>query len=410
MRPRWSKLGTFLALAVWSSSGCGGLTAKRSTANAPAVPNDASGDFPPADLAAELGRSEVTPDAGTDLAPGMDSDARALGLDLRFDAELDLPRGLGPDGSDASWDLSLDLDTDRRDLGDDLPPDVPVRLPLDADLAELEQDGRYDLGTNASLDDGTDVQLDTAAWACTSGEPYVLVLSGNNEGGVYRFYPDTLSLARIGTLSCGSPASELNSFTVRAVGPAYISNLRGELCVVELTTFVASPTNFDATQVANGQYGMAVLPDNVPAGETLYLAVRSAGQADQLARVDLSTFDLTPIGPIELHQDGGAQPCAGIELTPAANGGLYGFAVDTDPALLLAIDPKTGNAVQMAEVPVANPGGFALLDWQGTIYIFFVAAGARGSTVFTFRNGDAQVSRIGAIDTAVIGAGVALCP
>ena len=48
--------------------------------------------------------------------------------------------------------------------------------------------------------------------------------------------------------------------------------------------------------------------------------------------------------------------------------------------------------------------------WQGTLYLFFAEAGARGSTIFTYRKGDAQVSQIGAIEVAVIGAGVTLCP
>jgi hypothetical protein len=362
MWTRWSKLCTLLSLVVLASSGCHCSSMKGSAAEVPSVHNDASPDFPSQDLA--------------DTVP-------------------DLPCDLGTDVREVGVDLQSDLGTDLPDLGSDSPPDVPVALPLDlgADLPDL----------------GTDVRSDTAAWACTSGEPYALVLSGNGEGGLYRFYPDTLSLARIGTLACGSTTSELNSFTVLPVGPAYVSNTLGELCVVDLTTFVASPTSFDAKVVSNRPYGMAVLPDNAPAVATLFIAVRSTGQADTLSRVDLSTFGLTTVGPIQLHQDGGTQPCAGIELTTTSKGGLYGFGVDTDPPLLLAIDPKTGNTVKMAEVPVANPGGFALVEWQGTIYVFFAESGARGSTVFTFRDGDAQVTRIGDIDTAVIGAGVALC-
>jgi len=93
----------------------------------------------------------------------------------------------------------------------------------------------------------------------------------------------------------------------------------------------------------------------------------------------------------------------------AALASATAFAVGATPPLLLTIDPKTSAATQMAEVPVDTPGGFALVDWQGTIYLFFAEAGARGSTILTYRNGDAQVSRIGEIDVAVIGAGVTLC-
>lgn len=392
MWTRWSKLFTALLLVVLALSGCHGMPTKADS-GLPAR-YDVGRDFSLGDLSAEPGGGDVTLDLATDPVLGIESGE--LGLDVPSDGVPGLPHDLGTDVRDAGLDLPPGLDTDPRDLDGDSAADVPVGHPRD-------------LGVDSPLHPEPDVPSDAAAWACTSGQPAVLVLSGNNEGGLYWFHPDTLGLGRIGTLSCGTNG-ELNSLAALPAGPAYVSNVRGEICTVDLTTRAASPTSFDAGLVSNQQYGMAVVPDSVPAGETLYIAVRSAGQADTLARVDLSTFALTPIGPIEFHQDGGTQPCSGIELTASAQGGLYGFGVATDPALLLAIDPETGNAVKVAEVPVANPGGFALVEWQGTIYLFFAEAGARGSTVFTFRSGDAQVSRIGAIDIAVIGTGVAFCP
>ena len=394
MWKRWSKLCTFLSLVALASSSCQDTPVKRD-AGSP-IHHDAGRDLPLADLAADPARSEVALDLGADLPLDMDVDSPESGPDVLPDGVPGLPHDPGNGGYDVGLDLPIDLGNDPGALDGNSPTDGPTAPPLD-------------LGVDSSLHPEPDVPSDAGAWACTSGEPYVLVVSGNNEGGLYRFYPDTVSLVRIGTLSCGTTVSELNSLAGLPVGPAYVSNGRGELCVVEPTTFVASLTTFDAGVISNHPYGMAMLPDNVPAGETLYIAVKSTGQADTLARVDLSTFGLTTVGPIQLHQDGGTQPCAGIELTAASNGGLYGFSVDTDPALLLAIDPKTGDAVKMAEVPVTNPGGFALVEWQGTIYLFFAESGARGSTVFTFRNGDTRVSPIGGIDTAVIGTGVALC-
>jgi hypothetical protein len=227
---------------------------------------------------------------------------------------------------------------------------------------------------------------------------------------LYRFHPDTRALARIATVSCGSPATELNSLTASTLGPIYVSNLAGELCVVDPSTFATSSTRYDAAAAGNIPYGMALLPEPVSAGQVLYLALRGAGQPDELARVDLASFERTLVGPLGLRQDASTTPYSDVELTGGTRGQLYGFAATATPPVLLTIDPGSGNATAMAAVPVGRPGGFALVEWHGILYVFFAEAGARSSTVYTYHAGDLQVSRVGTIDVAVIGAGVTVCP
>jgi hypothetical protein len=243
---------------------------------------------------------------------------------------------------------------------------------------------------------------------CTPGENYILVL-GTDEN-LYRLYPDTLALVRIGNVSCGTPGYSLNSLTVSPRGPAYISNYYGELCKVDLDSFLATSTSFNAMAVSNHRYGMAMVPDDSIAGQTLYIAVSNNG-GNTLARVDLTDYAITTVGPVAIKRDGGSESRPDVELTSGANGELFGFSLGPTQSLLLTIDPKTGEAIDVSQVPAgANSGSFALVDWQGTLYLFLGnATDSLGSFVFTYRKGAAAVSSIGTLDVDILGAGVALC-
>ena len=194
MWTRWSKLCTLLLFAALALSGCHGTATKADAG--PAARLDAGRDISLGDLSADPGRGDVTLDLGTD--PGLDVgfDSPELGPDVLPDGAPGLPHDLGTEVRDVGLDVPPELDSHLSDFDGDSPPDVPEGLPRD-------------VGTDSPLDLGADGRLDAGAWASTSGEPYVLVLSGNHEGGLYRFCPDTVSLVRIGTLSCGTTVSEL---------------------------------------------------------------------------------------------------------------------------------------------------------------------------------------------------------
>jgi hypothetical protein len=400
-------------------------TADSRQAGADALPDrasDTSGDLG-ADVR-DLGPDRV-PDLPADLPTDLGRDLRDLASDPLVDLAPDRRRDLGPDGRDLAADLAPDLAPDLRpdsrrdvgvdlrdlaaDLGRDLSPDLA--RDLGADRRDLGADGPGDLAVDRLPDLALEAGSETASRFCTADEPYVLILSGESDGTsrLYRFYPATLSTVRIGTVSCGTAA--LNSLTASTIGPAYISNANGALCVVDLKTFTAAPTGFDPSTIANQRFGMAVLPDSVPAGQTLYIATKHSGEGDTLSRIDLSTFAVTTIGPVQIDQDAGTPSGAVVELTAGSGGELYGFGIGTTDSLLLTIDPTTGHAIQVSSVPVgASTVSYALVDWQGTIYLFFAdGAAAGGATIFTFHQGDAQVIRVGSIDVPIIGAGVARC-
>lgn len=375
------------------------------------------GDDRPADLPADRS-TDLPTDRPADRPYDLGRDLRDLALDPVVDRPLDFGRDLGRDGRDLAaertadllLDLRPDLAVDRREAAVDLPRDRPLDegRDLGADWPDVGADATRDLAADRVL---AEVGGDTSPWFCTADEPYVLLLSDEGDGtsSLYRFYPVTLSLVRIGAVSCGQDS--LNSLTASTIGPAYISNAKGELCVVDLKTFTASLTSFDASTVNNNRFGMAVLPDAVPAGQTLYIATKNTGQADTLSRIDLSTFALTTIGPVQIDLDAGTPTSAVVELTAGSGGQLYGFGIGATQSLLLTIDPATGHATQVSYVPVgATNMTYALVDWQGTIYLFFAdRAVSNGATVFTFHRGDAQVTQVGSLPVPILGAGVARC-
>jgi hypothetical protein len=376
------------SLAAGLCMGCDGITAKL----VPEASAPWGVDAGP-DSAATTGRAADVETASPDGIPSPDLPGPDLALE-----------SLSADAALPAADAVLAVDTGTFDVDQVSPSGV------DSSAYDAGQDSPLVSGADGALDSGMDGAGEAAGADCPSGTPYVVLLSGFGDGDLYRFQPDSRALARIATVSCGSPAKELNSLAASALGPIYVSNLVGDLCLVEPSTFAISSTSFDAVAVANRPYGMALLPEPAAAGQLLYLALRTAGQADQLARVDLATFARTVVGSIRLEHDASTKAYSDVELTGGSRGRLYGFAATAMPPVLLTVDPRTGNATVMAEVPVGMPGGFGLVEWQGLLYLFFAEAGNRRSTVYTCRDGDAQVSLIGTIDVAVIGAGVTVCP
>jgi hypothetical protein len=239
---------------------------------------------------------------------------------------------------------------------------------------------------------------------CTIGEPYVLLLGW--DGVLYRYDPDSFSLTSLANVRCGH--SSLNSMTVSSIGPAYISNHDGELCMVDLSTFTVTQTPFDNDLVDEYPFGMALLPDDSPAGQTLYISSQNQSVSNLLARIDLSTYALTQIGPILPNA-----PWA--ELTAGPNAGLYGFSIAPDESQLLNIDPKTAVAIDITMVPAGYvQSTFALVYWKDDFFLFIGPGGVYAtmlpkSEVFRYHKGDSTVTSVGTFGLPIIGAGVAKC-
>jgi len=210
------------------------------------------------------------------------------------------------------------------------PSGSPPRKDAATDLAP--KDGRPDLAS--------DTQGNDARSSCPAGTPYILVLglTLGVEENLYRFDPSSLALARLGPVSCPATTlngdSSLNSMTVSPIGPAYLSNHAGNLCLVDLTTLRVRSTLFDPASTSYNAFGMALIPDKSPAGQSLYISVQSPlnrltglpGGPDTLERVDLGTYAAKVIGTVRPVGDY-EQDLPSAELTAGPNGELYGFAV-----------------------------------------------------------------------------------
>jgi hypothetical protein len=240
---------------------------------------------------------------------------------------------------------------------------------------------------------------------CTVGEPYVLVL-GQDEM-LYRFEPETFSLTAVTAVRCGEGL--VNSMTTTPRGPVYFSSDRGDLCAIDMKTLQITQTPFDSTLVGRKSYGMALLPDDSPAGQSLYVAGRKADDGLLvLSRIDLTTYAPTEIGsfPPELLN---------VELTLGPDGGLFGLAIDLDRSWLVDIDPETGTTVDVSAVSNGYPiSAFALVAWQEGFYFFLRPGGKLAmfyyfSDVFRYRLGDAEATTVGTFGLPIVGAGVAVC-
>jgi len=253
------------------------------------------------------------------------------------------------------------------------------------------------LARDASADLASDLPRSDAQTACPAERKYVLVLG--DDGQLYRFDAGTLALTSLATVDCGDDG--LNSLTVSPIGSAYISGQTGALCSVDLRTFQATRTAFNPLTVGYYSYGMALLPDNSAAGQTLFIAVGEDVDVNHLQRIDLTDFTLSSVGYISP-----AVPWA--ELTAGPNGELYGFSVGATQSLLLNIDPTTASAIDVTTVQAGfENGAFALVYWQDYFYLFLGDQSSSGSAVYSYRKGNAQVTPLGSIDATIIGDGVA---
>jgi hypothetical protein len=350
----------------------------------------------------------LSKDAGTDL-PGKDLASDLPGKDLASDLPgKDLASDLP--GKDLAFDLpGKDLASDP--LGKDLAADLPGKdLATDLPRSDARTDSAPDLSRPDLAPDL--VRADVSPLAnCAPGDPYILVLGADNT--LYRFDPSTLTIAALGSVACGSDG--LNSMTASTIGPAYISNQSGELCIVDLKTFQTSLTAFDPsvisgdpTSSSSKAFGMALLSDSVPAGQTLYIAAKDTAYTNRLSRIDLATFQLSDVGPI-------LPVVPSAELTAGPSGELYGFSIGTSSSLLLNIDPQTGSSIDVTTVPKgkgASGSSFALVYWQGDFYLFLApitSVGASNAEVFRYHKGATEVESIGTLGVGIIGAGVAAC-
>lgn len=368
------------------------------------------------DRAPDRGLDTSRPDSGPDRAGDLPvPDTRPPSPDLVPDRALDRrpldTRWLdtwppSPDlAPDRAWDLPVldlpllapdvapdrPLDSAIADAGLDLPLDQSLDAPtVDAALIDVDVDA-------AELDAGTDGSASDTMAGCVPGTPYPLVLGHDQH--LYRFDPNIISLTDIAEVSCGS--EDLNSLTASPLGAAYISNLVGQLCTLDVRTFETTLTRFDPNLIGNVAYGMALLSDASPKGQSLYIATNNPSGAE-LKVVNLVSYTFGDIGPI-------VPAIPRTELTAGPQNNLFAL-YPTQPSSLFHLNPLTANAIEVVTLPDSASGSFALVYWEDSFYLFMEdVVDPEVHNVYRYRTSDGRITLSGTLPVQIIGAGVALC-
>lgn len=370
------------------------------------------------DRAPDLGLDASRPDSGPDRAGDLSgADTRPPSPDLAPDRALDRrpldTRWLdtwppGPDRApDRAWDLPvLDLPLLAPDVAPDRPiadagPDLPSfdGLSLDQSLDAPTVDAAFtEVGVDAAEPDvGTDGSASDTMAGCVPGTPYPLVLGHDQH--LYRFDPNIISLTDIAQVSCGG--EDLNSLTASPLGAAYISNLVGQLCTLDVRTFETTLTRFDPNLIGNVAYGMTLLSDGSPKGQSLYIATNNPLGAE-LKVVNLVSYTFGDIGPI-------VPTIPRTELTAGPQNNLFAL-YPTQPSSLFHLNPLTANAIEVVTLPDSAFGSFALVYWEDSFYLFMEdVVDPEVHNVYRYRTSDGRITLSGTLPVQIIGAGVALC-
>jgi hypothetical protein len=262
------------------------------------------------------------------------------------------------------------------------------------------------LGGNTD-DEGTG----SPAAACSDDAKLVYVLS--NAGDLYAFDPAALKFTKRGQLDCNaSPLALPNSMAIARDGIAWVNYSDGTLFRVQTSNAKCESTSFVPGQSGVGKFGMA-FSTNGQGSETETLFVVGiddgslTGQGGKgLARIDLGTMKLTPVGDFS-----GALKGFGAELTGTGDGRLYGFFTTQPSATLSGIDKASGSTSDPQSLAGVNTGrAWAFSFWGGDFW-FYTSDGFGASRVTLLRSADKSIKvvmpDVGGFQ--IVGAGVSTC-
>ncbi|AKU94775.1 hypothetical protein AKJ09_01439 [Labilithrix luteola] len=243
---------------------------------------------------------------------------------------------------------------------------------------------------------------------CSDAAKLVYVVSAENV--LYSFAPDKLAFKEIGELDCPSSGATPNSMAVDRSGTAWVNFSDGSLFKVSTKDASCKPTDFQPGQHGFGRFGMAFASNSAGSeDETLYVAgIEGLGEGQGLAKIDLATFELTPLGNYSGDLRG-----MGAELTGTGEGKLFGFFTTFPNATLASIDKAKGatsNGVDLEGVFTGQAWAFSF--WGGDFW-FYTSPGDVPSTVTRLAaSGDNSIEvvkeDVGNVGR-IVGAGVSTC-
>jgi hypothetical protein len=231
---------------------------------------------------------------------------------------------------------------------------------------------------------------------------FVYVVTSSNE--LLSFYPPSRTFRTIGTLACPSaPGTSPYSMAVNRRGVAYVLYSDGQLFRASTLTAACTATAFQPGQSGFQVFGMGFSSDQGGPGETLYVAGDAQqGGVNGLAKIDTTTFRLTPISPALPER---------AELTGTGDGRLFAFyADDSNTASRIGqVDKTTGTISAEDSLQTEQGGGWAFAFWGGSFYLFTGDSGGGGSRVTRYDPNLRQESAYTSSASLIVGAGVSTC-
>ena len=242
---------------------------------------------------------------------------------------------------------------------------------------------------------------------CATATTFVYVVSNDNE--LYRFEPDKKMFTLIGKLSCPSGfGATPNSMAVDRSGTAWVNFSDGTLYAVSTTDASCKSTTFEPLQHGFQRFGMAFATNGANTDqETLYVVgIEDLATGKGLAKIDLTTMTLTPIGDFS-----GSLKGQGAELTGTGDGRLYGFFTTQPNATLAQIDTGSGATSNVSVLDgVATGIAWAFSFWGGDFW-FYTSQGEPSKVTRKAASADGSLSTAVASvgDFQIVGAGVSTC-
>jgi serine/threonine protein kinase len=240
--------------------------------------------------------------------------------------------------------------------------------------------------------------------------PYVL----SDSNALYRFDPAALEFTKVGTLSCPTSAT-VNSMAVDRDGRIWVNYREdGRIYKVDPHTLDCETTAFapgGGVGFSNGLSLAFAIDDPGSDAETLYVSdhtgdTTSINNAKGIAKMDLATMTLTPIGRFS-----GALAGARCELASGRDGRVFGF-FEGKPAVIAGIDKNAGIATEQRTIRGVNSAeeSYAFSWWAGSFWLYTGANDTDYSTVTRYDPATGEI-KVVVSNTGfrIAGAGVSTC-
>jgi hypothetical protein len=263
--------------------------------------------------------------------------------------------------------------------------DESTTFPADPVDALLEAGAAAETGSFAEAG-ATELPPDLVECSQDTKQIYVVA----TDKVLYRFYPDTLTFVRIGTLGCPTTAGTF-SMAIDRRGTAWVEYTDGRLYAVNTTNATCKPTAFVPGQTGVTNFGMGYAKNGDSAnGETLYVA------GSGLAALDTKTFQLNFLGSLTF----GRTELTGLDTA------LYAFSVGS--GVVAGLNKATGATETTYRTSATDAdSAFAFAQWGGDFWLF---TGNEHTTVTRY-SPITDVSTVAVADTGmlIVGAGSSTC-